>query len=405
MTSIKVKLQQTSATSEKLRELNYQITHKHKAITIKTGLRVYPDEWNKTSEKVIFHKNNETRNRQLVETRDKIDEGLIILKRIIYKLSCENPNYTLDDIAKIYQETSNDYNLSTFMKKIIVQKKERKKERTADNYLTTLRSFMRFRNNKDIMIENINSNLMIEYESYLKNKSVSLNTISFYMRILRAVYNYAAEKNIVKQNYPFKKVYTGIEKTTKRAINIETIKRIKQLDLSNSPTIDFARDMFLFSLYTRGMSYIDIAYLKKENINNGTLTYRRKKTGKKLSIGLEPCMQEIINKYAQNAKNEKLLPIITGKKNEEREYGNSLRLINKKLKILGQIINIDTPLTMYVARHSWASIAKNKHISLSVISEAMGHSNETITQIYLASFENQIIDNANKIIINEILDE
>ncbi len=405
MATIKVKLQQSSTTSTEMQEIYYQITYNRKVKTIKSGLHIFANEWDKEKEEIILQKNNRMRNKELIETKEKIREELVKLNSTISKLTKEKPYYTINDIIEIYKKDSDNYNLSTFMKKIIEEKRKRNKERTADNYSTTLKSFMRFRCNKDIMIEDINSNLLIEYESYLKSKSISLNTISFYMRILRAVYNRAVENNIIKQNNPFKKVYTGIEKTTKRAIKIETIKRIKQLNLTEKPTIDFARDMFLFSLYTRGMSYIDIAYLRRDNIKNNTLTYRRRKTGKKLSIKLEPCMQEIIRKYTHKTKNDRLLPIIKDKSNEKREYENSLRLVNNRLKILGRLVNSETPLTMYVARHSWASIAKNKYISISIISEAMGHSNEKITQIYLASFENQVIDNANRIIIDDILKE
>lgn len=229
-----------------------------------------------------------------------------------------------------------------------------------------------------------------------------MNTISFYMRNLRAVYNCAVMKGLSEQSRPFKDVYTGIDKTVKRAIPLEVIKKIKELDLSSSPTLDFARDMFLFSFYTRGMSFIDMAYLRKSDLKNGILSYRRKKTGQKLYIKWEACMQGIVEKHASKSM-EYLLPIISDSSSRRRkQYENALRLVNHKLKQIAEILCLSVPLTTYVARHSWASIAKTKNIPLAVISEGMGHDSETTTQIYLASLDTSIIDRANELILNDL---
>lgn len=122
---------------------------------------------------------------------------------------------------------------------------------------------MQFRQDRDILLSEIDSDLMQLYEAYLHGKGVVRNTSSFYMRILRAVYNRALEKELVEQRNPFRHVYTGVDKTVKRAIPLSAIKRMKNLDLSLQPNLEFARDMFLFSFYTRGMSFIDMAHLKR----------------------------------------------------------------------------------------------------------------------------------------------
>jgi integrase len=272
------------------------------------------------------------------------------------------------------------------------------KVRTSETYTATLKSFMTFRENQDVPLDGITSDLMLLYEAYLKVRDVRMNTISFYMRILRAVYNRAVEKKLTSQNNPFRHVYTGVEKTVKRAIPIKAIKALKELDLSLKPSLNFARDMFLFSFYTRGMSFIDMAYLKKSDLKNGILTYRRRKTGQQLTIKWEKCMEEIISKYSKN-ETDYLLPIIKKKENERRQYDNALHLVNHHLKALSDILQLQRPLTMYVARHSWASAAKAKNVPLSVISEGMGHDSEATTQIYLASLETSVVDKANKMIL------
>ena len=240
--------------------------------------------------------------------------------------------------------------------------------------------------------------MMLIYEAYLKTREVRMNTISFYMRNLRAVYNRAVEKGLTTQQYPFRHVYTGVDKTVKRAIPIKAIKALKDLDLATNSALDFARDMFMFSFYTRGMSFVDMAYLKKTDIKNGILTYRRRKTGQELSIKWEKCMAEIIAKYPEN-KTDFLLPIIKEEGNERRQYDNALHLVNYRLKELSTMLKLQRPLTMYVARHSWASAAKAKNVPLSVISEGMGHDSEATTQIYLASLETSVVDKANKMIL------
>lgn len=146
---------------------------------------------------------------------------------------------------------------SRFMEEVIIRLKQLGKEQTAENYTATLNSFTRFRNGKDVLLDEISSDLMMEYEAHMKAQGIAMNTISFYMRILRAVYNRVVEKGLTKQQNPFRHVYTGIDKTVKRAISLEEIRRIKMLDLSMKPSLEFARNMFLFSFYTRGMSFID----------------------------------------------------------------------------------------------------------------------------------------------------
>ena len=251
------------------------------------------------------------------------------------------------------------------------------------------------------MLNEIDSDLMKEYEAYLKSHGVAMNTVSFYNRILRAVYNRAVEKEMTVQRYPFKHVYTGIDKTVKRALPLKIIKRIKELDLPLKSSLDFTRDMFLFSFYTRGMSFIDMAYLKKKDLQNGILSYRRRKTGQQLFIKWEKSMQEIIDKYPAN-ENSYLLPIIKTDRNERLQYKNALRLVNNKLKEISVSIGLQSKLTMYVSRHSWASIAKSQNIPLSVISAGMGHDSENTTRIYLASLDNSMIDKANELILGKL---
>ena len=293
---------------------------------------------------------------------------------------------------------SNEY-LFPFMQETIVQLQKLGKTRTAETYQSALASFMRFREGKDVLISHIKDNLIVAYENSMKASGLSSNTTSFYMRILRAVYNRAVKQGITKQKYPFQYVYTGVAKTRKRAVDISIVRRLAEMDLDRNPSAALARDMFLFSFYTRGMSFVDMAYLRKSDLSHGVLEYRRRKTGQNMFIRWEKCMDEIVSSY-DNPSSFYLLPIITSSDTDERQqYINMSHKINRSLKSLGKKLGLPTPLTMYVARHTWANAARKKKIPISVISEGMGHTSEMTTRIYLSSLDADIIDRANKKIL------
>ena len=290
-----------------------------------------------------------------------------------------------------------------FMQSIIASQQELGKVRMAETYATTLSSFRRFRENRDLALNEVNSELMIAYEAYLKSRGVSANSSSFYMRNLRAMYNRAVERGLIAQRNPFKHVYTGVDKTVKRAVPLAVIRQIRDMDLSMSPSHDFARDMFLFSFYTRGMSFIDMAYLRKKDLSGGVLSYRRRKTGQHLLVRWEQPMQEIVEKY-DTGESVYLLPLIdpSCSRDERQQYIYAAHNVNHSLKVIGCRLGLSVTLTMYVARHAWASIAKSKNVPLSVISEGMGHDSEATTRIYLASLDTAAIDKANKLILKSL---
>lgn len=272
--------------------------------------------------------------------------------------------------------------------------------RLLETYFSAFSSFMAFRQGKDILIADIDSLIIEDYELFLKARGLSMNTISFYMRILRAIYNRAVNIGVVHQRYPFKSVYTGIARTEKRALPLCMLRKIKNLDLSMSPKLSYARDIFMFSFYTRGMSFVDMAYLRKVDLSNGVLSYRRRKTGRLMAIKWESCMQEIVDRY-DNVDSEYMLPIITCSKDSiRRQYRNALFNVNRLLKKVACLADIHITLTTYVARHTWATAARYCKIPLPIISESLGHESEKTTYIYLASIDAVEIDNANRAVLN-----
>ena len=278
--------------------------------------------------------------------------------------------------------------------------------RFTETYSTTLHSFRRFLGGRDVLFKDMTQPLMGQYERWLARNGVRRNTSSFYMRILLAAYNRGVDRGLVRQRYPFKYVYTGVDKTTKRAVSAEVIRALRSMDLDRRPRLAFARDIFLFSFYTRGMSFIDMAFLRPGNIVDGRLQYVRRKTKRPLSICWEPCMQAIVDRYPPLPAGF-LLPILHQEaENEEdyyRQYKTTLFQVNSSLRILSAELGQEHPLTTYVARHSWASIAWSKRIPMSVISEGMGHNTEKMTRIYLASLDSSEVDRANRLVFQELL--
>jgi len=287
------------------------------------------------------------------------------------------------------------------------------KTRRAEKLRTALNSFLRYLETEEIPLRHIDAERMERYEAYLRARRLEANTISFYMRTLRTAYNHAVDDGVAYQAHPFRSVYTSVAKTVKRALPFEDIQRIKAADLSRRPRYAYARDLFLLSFLMRGIPFVDMAYLRKRDLRHGIVTYRRKKTGQLITVRWEPCMQELrehlwslvptIRKRASADIDTSayLLPIILQQNTVEeacirKQYIYAEHSVNHKLHIIGRELELPVTLTTYVARHSWASIAKSRNIPVSIISEGLGHDNERTTQIYLASLDTNTIDDANR---------
>ena len=339
MASVKVKFRPSSIDGKE-GSIYYQVIHNRVVRHIRTDYRIFENEWNGKLSMIeipaMFPAERKYHLRQIIR---QVNRDVGRLESVIRDLSYKG-TFSTDDIISRFREISESQSFYNFMESVIDQLRRLNRERTSETYSAALSSFMRFRCNKDVQLDDMDADLMMEYEAWLKMKGVSLNTQSFYMRILRATYNRAVEKGLTVQKHPFKHVYTGMDRTQKRAIPLKDIKRIKELDLSGKPHWELARDMFLFSFYTRGMSFIDMAYLKKSDLKNGILSYRRHKTGQQLHIKWESCMEAIVARYAAGCSDDYLLPILRLPSNNLRsQYKSTMFRINKYLK---EISNNDT---------------------------------------------------------------
>lgn len=400
MATVKTKFR-ASSSSTKEGTLFYQVIHKRVPRQIHTGYKLYPQEWDAENKEIVFPPGiGDNRRNYLVSLKDALRKDIKRLKSIISRLERADGAYTAEDVVESYLSPTDTHSFISFAHTLVGQLKQIGKQYTA--YETAINSFTRFRKEQDVPLDEVDSDLMMTYEAYLKSKGICPNSSSFYMRNLRAIYNRAVDKELTEQRNPFKHVYTGIDKTVKRAVPLSVIRQIRDLDLNLHPAMDYARNIFMFSFYTRGMSFIDMAFLKKKDLQNGVLSYRRHKTNQQLFIKWEKPMQELIDKFDTSGTPYLLLIIKNCDNDARKQYKSDAHRVNQSLKKIGKMLGLAISLTSYVARHSWASIAKSKNIPIATISEAMGHDSENTTRIYLASLDTTVVDKANSLILKSL---
>lgn len=396
MATVKVKLR-PSTVPGKAGTIYYQLTHLRQVKQITTKIHLHPQDWDSNKAQIIFTDSTS----YLLQC--KIDRDLDRLKKIIYKIDAECANYTVNEIIEKFYQTTADYSITDFFTQQIQKLKNDNRRGTARNYSKTLKSLKAFMKNTDSTFNIVTEQFVESYNTFLIQRGVVRNTISFYMRIFRSVYNKAVTQKIIEQTFPFKNVYTGVDRTRKRAVTETVISQLLSIDLKKSKALQFARDLFIFSFYARGMAFVDIVYLKKSNIQNGYITYVRHKTGQELTIRIETRLQNIINQY-EKKDSPYLFPILNTEDENKAysQYEIALNYYNRQLKRLSKLLEPNINLSSYTPRHTWATTARNKNVPLSIISAGMGHSSEKTTLIYLTKIDNSIIDKVNKAIIDSI---
>ncbi len=352
------------------------------------GYNLNESEWNSNSGKVV---GRSPKSKELQHIIERIE--LNALQKI------QMLEVGLDEAAQLLGATTESKYVLDYWQGVVSKLSETGKKGNAQAYRNTLGAFKKFRKDKDIEFASLNYKTVKTFEEFLQTNGLQTNGISFHMRTLRALYNRAIKDGLTnKENYPFEKYKIKKEKTQHRALTKEDIKTIRDCELETDGQ-RFARDIFMFSFYMRGMSFVDIAFIKVENIHQNRLQYRRAKTGQIFSIKLTDEANEIIARYTDfsNPQNY-VFPIVQNEITKYDDYSREMRRTNRRLKKIGKSLNLTLPLTTYVARHSWATIAKRGGTSVAVISEGMGHATEHITQVYLDSFENSVLDDANELI-------
>lgn len=405
MTTIRI-LRRSGRGREYACSLYVRLIHRRRVSTLTLPYRLYASEWDAKNQCIIRMGADTVRRRELSLMSAELSKALSRLEDIISQLK-NRGEYTCSDIVDAYRLTSNEKSLTNFSDKLYADLVSRSRERTARAYRTVSRGLIAFSGKKDLLLTDLDCSLIKQFETDLKNRGRAANTISYYMRNLRAIYHRAVHCGLIPpaSDNPFSDVYTGVQVTRKRALSCEDINRLYRLDvlsgqgpIQESRRLLEAQRLFFFSFHARGMSFVDMAYLRKSNLRLGVLSYFRKKTGQLIEVKITPYMQSIINYFSDRSKGSQyVFPIIRQGGGPERlQYETGLRLQNKRLARLSQLAGVRDKVTTHVARHSWATMAKKENLPLWVISEGLGHSNEKTTYTYLASFERSVLDTANE---------
>lgn len=403
-TSIKVVLYTSKKLSNNRFPVMLRIIKNRKVKYISTGISCSKEFWDE--ELQIPKKKHPLYKEAKITIANKILEA----EKLVLNLDNENKNLSACEIkGKLKKGKVSNTLLFAYFEKIIARFRASGQIKNSEIYKDTRRNLRPFITSHDIPFSDVDIAFLNKFEEYLKAKGKGGNTIYLYLRTLRALFNKAIKEEVCgEQYYPFKKFslskYANI-KTNKRAISKPDIRKIISLKVKDDNLI-LARDLFLFSYYCRGMNFTDIAFLKWKDINNKRMSYTRQKTKELFNIELlEPAIK-ILNYYKSEtyqSKGSYVFPIFNEAHVSPQTLYNRkvkiLRVVNKNLKKIGEKAKIEIPLTTYVARHTYATILKNQGISTSIISQALGHDSEKTTQIYLESFQNEILDKASRSIL------
>ena len=382
-----------------------RLTHQRKRKYFSLGKQCLPKQWNK--ETCRFRKNfpdHQQENDVLLAVQSRASD-------ILREFERDGIPFSFRQFEAKFLQLERTSNLRDYFTHWIDKFMKEGKVGTASPYRTTLNAIedfctqRKFSKRQEFKLSDIDYRFLIDFEHWLRTeRDCKDTTISVYMRTLRAVLNKAIREKLLKrENYPFEE-YRLSERlkteTPKRAIRREDVKAIEGLELKKDSPLHFARDIFLFSYYTRGMNFVDIANLTPANLSDGRLIYIRSKTKKPFNIKLLPQALEILQYYAHHnpMQGPYLFPIFDENvhQSEEQKYHRrktALRTVNRGLKEIAEMLELENlNLTSYVSRHTYATVLKKAGTNISVISEALGHQSERVTQVYLKQFENSELD-------------
>lgn len=398
MVQLKILLDTRRVKSDGTYPIVIRVTNVKEVRYIQYGISVPEDKWDATNRCVRKSYPN------AATINATISNKFLNLQKLVFKLVEEN-SYTYDklrtalnpSLVQNIQPTFLEFATTTINDMIAV-----KRTGNATVYLTGVNRLLKFHGNNNLKFEEITFDKLERFVQVLTLEGLRVNSISNYLRSIRALYRKGMKSKLVDPSlYPFQHLSIKTEKTAKRAILQSDLTKIRSMDLLNSSQEYHARNYFLLSFYLRGASFTDMAYLTKANIRRGRVEFRRRKTKKAYSILLIKEALEIIEFYDKDERSY-LLPVLRDSIPEDsiiakKRIHQWIKTTNKYLKRIADSLGIDSVLTTYVARHTWATTAKRMGYSNELIAEALGHEyGNKVTGIYLDDFDQDVIDAVNE---------
>lgn len=312
-------------------------------------------------------------------------------------------DYDIEDVFRVYGILTRETGFYAYFSQKILELHENGHEGTAHAYASSLRSMQRHLGKADFPFRKLSSRTMTGYHKKLLASGVCENTAVFYLHNIKALYRKGCREMGLELPCPFRDINIKAKKTAKRSLEVSVIKKISGLELEDGNPMSLARDIFMFSFYTRGMSFVDIALLKKNDIFPGEICYLRHKTGQLIRVGINREIRRILEKY-ENIPGEYIFPLFAEGLEPYAGYKSAYHKIRYSLKKISLSIGLETPLRLHAARHSWATIAGRNGEPVHVIGECLGHTSEKTTRIYLRELDRSVLDNVNDRVADFIQD-
>lgn len=320
--------------------------------------------------------------------------------------------------------------LTEFMTSVIGQLKTEKKYSAVRTYTSTRNSFTAFagegmplpeteeelaetekvppKEELDLSVDTVfTPGRLKAYEAWLRRRGNKWNTVSTYMRTLQAVYNRISSTGIPGHNPKlFDGVYTKVESLTKRALTMQEANILMAADFELLPQdVRCALAYFLLMIYFRGMPFIDLAYLRKQDLKGDYIVYCRHKTGRQITVRIPREAKALFEQFRdRNPKSTCLFPILNERLEDDdavyEYYLQTLRRLNKRLQVVAAVLLPGVKLSSYTPRHTWATQAFHNGVAIGIISKALGHSSIKVTETYLKPFEDKKVDAANDKLID-----
>lgn len=273
-------------------------------------------------------------------------------------------------------------------------------------YMTVVNSLLAFVGRDDLTFAELTPELLKRFERHLFSENLEYNTVSVYMRMLRALCNLAPRsRSSISVSELFKDVFTGSVSSHKRSVSLSIIQAMIHADLGGQRSeMAFARDMFILSYYLCGIPFVDLAHLRKNDLQNGCVSYCRQKTGNAVIVAVEPCALAIIRHYEPECRDSSyLLPILKNASADDfQHYQSALRVYNKRLTRISTLLHLEEKVTSYTPRHTWSTEAHHRGVNIGLIRQVLGHSTEAMTRRYLSDFDREALQGATRLMISQV---
>ena len=403
-THIKLTLD-TRRKNTKIFPLIFRLSHNRKTTSIATGYNISPSNWDEKKREIkLSFKGTDSPTRL----------NNLLLKRKAYMVDVltkledkgQLKYLSVSEVRHHITQTINQTTFYNYCETLIKEMIEAKRIGNARVYQHTLNAIKNFRKNRDFSFDELNTDFLYRFERWHLSKGNTLGGLSVYLRTVRAINRKAIKTGIADlEGYAFKDYVIRSSKPQKRAVSIEAIRKVWNLELKVDTILFIDRNIFIMSFLLNGMSYVDLANLKLANIIDGRIKYIRQKTNEPYDIKIHEQLNPLLTFFTEGKKkNDYILPIIK-RKNDIDQYKDiewARKRFNKNLKILAKKAEIEENLTSYVTRHSFASGADDMGIPVTAISKMLGHKRISTTQVYLASLRNSKMDEYQDEIINKL---